>query len=115
VSSTRIVSSSPGGSAARVDWRYDATTATLTYKGIAAVGRGDQPVSILIQRSDGARPGPVIAVLGRNFERPVAGQLQLDPRAQADLLGGRLTVNLFTHLHPLGVGRAPIIMKSSSR
>jgi Asp-tRNA(Asn)/Glu-tRNA(Gln) amidotransferase A subunit family amidase len=115
VSSTRIASPSPGGSAARVDWRYEATTATLTYKGIVTPGPGDQPVSILIQRSDGARPGPVIAVLGRNFERPVAGRLQLEPRAQADLLGGRLTVNLFTRRDPLGVGRVPIVMKLSAR
>ncbi len=94
-----------GDSSALVQWRYDPATATLHYRASVTSGRGDTPVSLAIQRSDGTAPGPIIAVLGRAFDRPIDGEIQLDPRAQADLLGGRLTVNLYTRLHPMGVAR----------
>ena len=79
--------------------RYDATTSGLA--------PNDRVLGLTLQRSEGGKPGPIIAhLLGPN-QISGSASLILRGRNREDFVGGRLFVHFYTRTTPLGV-RQPI-------
>jgi Asp-tRNA(Asn)/Glu-tRNA(Gln) amidotransferase A subunit family amidase len=106
----RVTAAAPRGAgpAARVDFTYDPTTATLGYKATVRRLGNDEVIAVTLQRSIDAGPGPVIARLVPTGRTAAAASLKLRARDRADLQAGRLFVQLYTRTVPLGVGSASL-------
>jgi hypothetical protein len=106
----RVTAAAPHGAgpAAQVAFTYDPTTATLGYEAAVRRLRDDEVIAVTLQRSVGDGPGPVIAQLAPTGRTAAAGRLVLRARDRADLLAGRLFVQLYTRAAPLGVGAASL-------
>jgi len=94
--------------AARVQGSYDRTTATLTYAASATVPAGDRLLALALQRSDGDRPGPMVAHLLARGQTTATATLTLRGRDRDDFVAGRLFLHLYTERTPLGVARVPL-------
>ncbi len=96
------------GPRADVSFTFEPLTAALHYDIRLSNMKGDTPIALTLQRSEEGKPGPIIASLLRPGQTGAQSRLQLDPRAYADLAAGRLYIQLYTHAHPLGGGRADL-------
>lgn len=77
------------------EFRYDATTS-----GLAA---NDRVLGLTLQRSEGGKPGPIIAhLLGPN-QISGSASLILRGRNREDFVGGRMFVHFYTRSTPLGI------------
>jgi amidase len=83
--------------------RYDATTANLA--------TADRVVGLALHRSDGDKPGPIVAHLLTPNQVSGSGTLVMRGREREDLLAGRLFVEFYTRQQPLGVGRKKIELR----
>jgi len=82
--------------------RYDARAVGLT--------PGDAVVGLTLQRSDGERPGPIVAHLLAPGQVTGLGMLSLRGRDREDLVAGTLWLHLYTRQAPLGLGRARVTL-----
>ena len=98
--------------AATVKLNYDATTGALRYEAAAPkVATTDRVLGLTIQRSDGDKPGPIIAQLLAPNQITGSGTLTLRGRNREDLVGGKLFVHFYTKQSPLGAGRERITLR----
>jgi Asp-tRNA(Asn)/Glu-tRNA(Gln) amidotransferase A subunit family amidase len=97
---------------ATVKLNYDRTTAVLRYDVTTSpLATTDRVVGLAIHRSAGDKPGPVVAhLLGPN-QISGSGTVIMRGRDRDDLVGGRLSVELYTRQQPLGVGRRTLELK----
>ena len=85
---------------------YDRTTGQLRYEAMTStMTPSDRVVALTIQRSEGEKPGPVIAHLLTPNQISGSGTLVMRGREREDLTAGRLFVHFYTKQSPLGAGR----------
>jgi hypothetical protein len=97
-----------------VRFTYDLTTAALGFDASVVALSPDRLIAVTLQRSVGGGPGPVIALLVPKGRASISSSLVLRPRDRADLLAGRLYVQLYTLEKPLGVGRAAVALTTAT-
>lgn len=98
--------------AAAVKLHYDRTTGQLRYEAATAnLATTDRVVGLVLHRSDGDKPGPVVAHLLTPNQISGAGTLVMRGREREDLVAGRLFVELYTRQQPLGVGRGKVELR----
>ena len=88
--------------AATVKLNFDRTTGALRYDITTANMATDRVVGLTIQRSNGDKPGPIVAHLLTPSQISGSGTLILRGRDREDLAGGRLYVHFYTRQSPLG-------------
>ncbi len=89
--------------AATVKLNFDRTTGALRYDVTTAImAATDRVVGLTIQRSDGDKPGPIVAHLLTPSQITGSGTVILRGRDREDLAGGRLYVHFYTRQSPLG-------------
>lgn len=98
--------------AATVKLTYEVTTGALRYEAATAkMAVTDRVISLAIHRSDGDKPGPIVAQLLAPNQVNGVGTLVLRGRNREDLVDGKLFVNFYTKQTPLGVGREKILLR----
>lgn len=95
-----------GGSA--VKFTYDRTTGSLRYDATTPAIGSDRVVGLTLQRSDGDKPGPIIAHLLVPNQITGSGTLMLRGRDREDLVAGKIYAHFYTRLAPLGAGRTQV-------
>ena len=83
--------------------RFDATTAKMTPT--------DRVIGLAIHRSDGDKPGPIVAQLLAPNQINGSGTVTMRGRNREDLVDGKLSVQFYTKQSPLGVGRQRISLR----
>jgi amidase len=97
---------------ATVKLNYDTTTGALRFDAAAAkLATADRVLGLTIQRSEGDKPGPVIAQLLAPNQITGTGTLTLRGRNREDLVAGRLFIHFYTRQTPLGVERQRITLR----
>jgi amidase len=95
--------------AALVKLNYDTTTGTLRYDAATSkMAPTDRVLGLTLQRSDGDKPGPIVAHLLAPNQITGSGTVTMRGRNREDLVGGRLYVQLYTKAAPLGFERQKI-------
>lgn len=102
------LATAPGRPVADVVFTYDPLTASLRFTARISKLGNDVPVALTLQRSEDAKPGPVLALLLRAGQVTGESELHLNTRTRADLTAGRLFIHLYTRALPLGAGRVPL-------
>jgi amidase len=99
-----------GAVSTRVTLTYDRTTGILRYDArTTGLTPADGVLALTLQRSDGERPGPVVAHLLAPTIPFGAGMLTLRGRDREAFVAGTLYLHLYTRLAPLGAGRARLL------
>jgi Asp-tRNA(Asn)/Glu-tRNA(Gln) amidotransferase A subunit family amidase len=97
---------------ATVKFTYDTTSGALRFDAAAAkMAPADRVIALAIHRSDGDKPGPVVAQLLAPSQITGSGTLTMRGRNREELTSGKLFVELYTRQSPLGVGRQNINLK----
>lgn len=91
--------------AATVKFTYDQTTGALRYDIATKLAPTDRVLALTLQRSDGDKPGAIVAHLLQPNQVTGQGTLTVRGRTREDLVGGRLFVQLYTKQSPLGAER----------
>ena len=91
-----------------VKFMYDRTTGALRYDASTAAMGTDRVIALTLQRSDGDKPGPIIAHILAPNQASGAGTLTMRGRDREDLVAGRLYAHFYTRQSPLGTGRTQI-------
>jgi len=97
--------------AATVTFSYDRTTGALRFDATTKTAPTDRVLGLTLQRSDGDKPGPIIAHLLQPNQISSSGTLTLRGRNREDLVGGRLFLHLYTKQTPLGFPRANVALR----
>ncbi|MEY4635189.1 MAG: hypothetical protein RJA55_987 [Acidobacteriota bacterium] len=95
-----------GGST--VKFTYDRTTGSLRYDATTPTIGTDRVAGLTLQRSDGDKPGPIIAHLLVPNQITGSGTLMLRGRDREDLVAGKIYAHFYTRLAPLGAGRTQV-------
>jgi amidase len=96
---------------ARVTLTYDRTTGVLRYDArTTGLTAADGVLALTLQRSDGDKPGPVVAHLLAPTQPFGAGMLTLRGRDREDFVAGTLHLHLYTRQAPLGAGRTRVAL-----
>jgi Asp-tRNA(Asn)/Glu-tRNA(Gln) amidotransferase A subunit family amidase len=91
---------------------YDRTTGQLRYEAAApGLPTTDRVVALTIQRSEGEKPGPVVAQMLVPNQISGSGTLIMRGRDREDLMAGRLYVHFYSRQSPLGAGRARLELR----
>ena len=91
---------------------YDRTTGQLRYEAATTgLPATDRVVALTLQRSDGDKPGPVVAHLLAPNQISGAGTLIMRGRDRDDLTAGRLFAHFYTRQSPLGAGRGKVELR----
>ncbi len=91
---------------------YDATTGALRYDAATAkMLATDRVLGLTIQRSDGDKPGPIIAQLLAPNQISGIGTLTMRGRNREELVDGKLFVHFYSKASPLGAGREKIVLR----
>jgi amidase len=99
-----------GAVSARVTLTYDRTTGVLRYDArTTGLTAADGVLALTLQRSDGERPGPVVAHLLAPTQPFAAGMLTLRGRDREAFVAGTLYLHLYTRQTPLGAGRTRLL------
>ena len=88
----------------KLTWEYDQTTGSLRYDASATTATTDRVLGLTLQRSDGEKPGPIVAHLLAPNQVTGAGTITLRGRDREDFVAGKLFVHFYTRSSPLGVG-----------
>ena len=96
------------GATADVRLRYNLLSGELHVTARAQRAAPSDVIAITLQRGDGERAGPVLAVLTRSGQLNGDTSLTLRGQDREDLLAGKLYVHLYTRASPLGAGRAQV-------
>jgi len=93
-------------------YSYDQTTGAFSYEAwTQGLAPSDRVLALTIQRSDGEKPGPIIAQLLVPNQISGSGTLTLKGRNREDLVDGKLYVHFYTKQTPLGFGRQRIALR----
>ena len=102
-------SATAGAPAFGLRYTYDQTTGTLQYDAwTTGLAPSDRVLGLTIQRSDGDKPGPIIAHLLAPNQISGSGTLTLRGRNREDFVARKLFVHFYTRSSPLGVSRQPM-------
>jgi amidase len=103
------ISGAAASAAYSMKYSYDQTTGELKYE-VATSGMAptDRVLGLTLQRSDGAKPGPIVAHLLAPNQISSSGTVMLRGRNREDFVGGRLFVHFYTRSMPLGTPRQAI-------
>ena len=93
-----------------VKFTYDRTTGALRYDASTAAIGTDRIIALTLQRSDGDKPGPIIAHILAPNQISGAGTLTMRGRDREDLVAGRLYAHFYTRQSPLGAGRTRVVL-----
>jgi len=97
--------------AAMIKFSYEPTTGALRYDAATSkMAPSDRVLALTLQRSDGDKPGPIVAHLLAPYQIIGSGTLTMRGRNREDLVGGRLYVQLYTKAMPLGFERQKITL-----
>ena len=99
-----------GGAAAKVDFRYDPTTAALDIRARVTGIAADQMIGLTLQRARDGGPGPILAPLILHGGLSGATRLILSAPDRAALLSGGFYTALYTRAAPLGAAKAVVRM-----
>jgi Asp-tRNA(Asn)/Glu-tRNA(Gln) amidotransferase A subunit family amidase len=89
-----------------IKFSYDATTGSLRYDAATAkMAPSDRVLALALHRSDGDKPGPIVAHLLAPNQIIGSGTLTMRGRNREDLAAGKLYVQLYTKQMPLGFER----------
>jgi len=91
-----------------VKFTYDRTTGALRYDATTPTIGTDRIVGLTLQRSEGDKPGPIIAHLLVPNQISGAGTLTMRGRDRDDLVAGKIYAHFYTRQSPLGAGRTQI-------
>ena len=91
-----------------VKFTYDRTTGALRYDVTSPAMGADRVVGLTLQRSDGDKPGPIIAHLLAPNQISGSGTLTMRGRDRDELVAGKLYAHFYTKAAPLGAGRTQI-------
>jgi amidase len=95
---------------ARLRYTYDRTTGEFKYEASTSnIAATDRVLALTIQRSEGDKPGPIVAHLLAPNQISGAGTLIMRGRNREDMTGGKLYLHFYTRQSPLGI-RAAIAM-----
>ena len=95
-----------------VKLNYDPTTGALRYDASTSkLAAADRVLGLTIQRSEGDKPGPIIAHLLAPNQVTASGTLTLRGRNREDLVAGKLFVHFYTKQNPLGAERRNISLQ----
>jgi Asp-tRNA(Asn)/Glu-tRNA(Gln) amidotransferase A subunit family amidase len=98
---------------AAVKFTYDTTTGALRYEASTSkMAPTDRVLAMTIQRSDGDKPGPIVAHLLAPNQISGSGTIVLKGRNREDLVANRLFVQLYTRQMPLGFERQRIALRA---
>jgi amidase len=87
-------------------YSYDQTTGELKYEAFTSgLTPTDRVLGLTLQRSEGERPGPILAHILTPNQISSSGTLTLRGRNREDMVSGRLYVHFYTKLRPLGFNR----------
>ena len=91
---------------------YDSTTGALRYDATTAkMAPSDRVLGLTLQRSEGDKPGPIIAHLLAPNQISGSGTLVLKGRNREDLVDGKLYVHFYTKQMPLGFDRQRVAVR----
>jgi Asp-tRNA(Asn)/Glu-tRNA(Gln) amidotransferase A subunit family amidase len=96
------------GPSAHVRFTYDAVTGELRFDAVMNGLGADRLIALTLQRSDGAKPGPILSHLLTAGQTNATGSVTLRGRDRESLVAGRLFVHGYTREQPLGIGRAVV-------
>jgi amidase len=91
-----------------LEYSYDRTTGQLRYDATATLAPADRVLGLTLQRSDGDKPGPIIAHLLAPNQVSGSGTLVLRGRNREDFVSGKVYVHFYTRSTPLGLPRSVI-------
>ncbi|HYB94530.1 MAG TPA: amidase family protein [Vicinamibacterales bacterium] len=97
--------------AATVKLTYDGTTGALQYQIATTLPTTDRIIGITLQRSEGDKPGAIVAHLMAPNQGSGAGTATLRGRNREDLAAGRLYLHLYTRQSPLGIERQRVTVE----
>lgn len=95
---------------ARIMFSYDRTTGALRYDASTSGLTDDRVIALTLQRTDGEKPGAVIAHLLTPGQVSGSGTVTLRGRSREDLVASKMYVHFYTQRAPLGVGRTRIAL-----
>jgi amidase len=95
---------------ARVMLNYDKTTGALRFDASTSGLTDDRVIALTLQRTDGEKPGPIVAHLLMPGQVSGGGTLTLRGRSREDFVAGKMYVHFYTQRSPLGVGRTRIAL-----
>jgi Asp-tRNA(Asn)/Glu-tRNA(Gln) amidotransferase A subunit family amidase len=97
---------------ASIKFAYDATTGALRYDAATLkMAPTDRVLALALHRSDGDKPGPIVAHLLAPNQIIGSGTLTMRGRNREDLVAGRLYVQLYTKQMPLGFERQRLTLR----
>ena len=92
----------------QVKWTYDQTTGALRFEASASTPVTDRVLGLTIQRSNGDKPGPIIAHLLAPNQVSGSGTISLRGQDREDFVAGKLYLHFYTRRFPLGAQRQKI-------
>ena len=97
---------------ATVKFNYETTNGALRFDAaVAKMAPADRVIALAIHRSEGGKPGPVVAQLLAPNQIAGTGTLTMRGRNREDLVTGKLFVQLYTKQSPLGFERQQITLR----
>ncbi len=95
---------------ARVMFNYDKTTGALRFDASTSGLTDDRVIALTLQRTDGEKPGPIVAHLLMPGQMSGHGTLTLRGRSREDFVAGKMYVHFYTQRAPLGIGRTRVTL-----
>jgi Asp-tRNA(Asn)/Glu-tRNA(Gln) amidotransferase A subunit family amidase len=97
------------GASALVKLTYERTTGALRFDAsTSGLATADRVLALTLQRSDGDKPGPIVAHILALNQISGTGTLTMRGRDREDLVAGKLYLHFYTRQSPLGVGRTRV-------
>jgi amidase len=96
--------------AARIVLNYDRTTGVVRYDASTSGLADDRVIALTLQRTEGEKPGAIVAHLLKPGQVSGSGTLTLRGRTREDFVAGKMYVHFYTQRSPLGVGRTRILL-----
>jgi amidase len=110
------MSGSAAAAAFQMKYSYDQTTGELKYEvSTSGLAPTDRVLGLTLQRSEGAKPGPIVAHLLAPNQISSTGTIVLRGRNREDFVGGRLFVHFYTRAMPLGLARQALVSSVAPR
>jgi amidase len=98
--------------AAMVKLTYDSTTGALRYDtATLKMAPTDRVLGLTLQRSEGDKPGPIVAQLLAPNQITGSGTITMRGRNREDLVEGRLFMHFYTKQMPLGFERQRVTLR----
>jgi hypothetical protein len=92
-------------------FNYDRTTGVARFDASTSGLVDDRVIGLTLQRTEGEKPGPIVAHLLAPGQASGTGTLTLRGRTREDFVAGKMYVHFYTQREPLGVGRTRIVFQ----